>query len=131
MRRPREASSAKSGARSPIFNMLSSQATIPPRDGTAGGRQWLHDFLQHGENILTLGRIIKVMMIDMSNDPLRINNKNRPLGMAGVSHNAVLLRDLSMRPEIGQQRIIDTAQGFGPRLVTGNRIDRDTQNLGV
>jgi len=41
------------------------------------------------------------------------------------------LRNLAVRPEVGQQREVDAAQAFGPGFETGYMINADAQDLGI
>ena len=71
------------------------------------------------------------MDIDVADDPVLIDNKDGPLGVAFGGKDAVFLGDCAVRPEIAEQRVVDASQAVCPGDETGNVIDADAQDLGI
>lgn len=72
------------------------------------------------------------MDIDISNDPLLIEDKNGALRTTFVfSKDTIFFGYRTVGPEIAEQGIIDAAQAFCPGFDAGNVINADAQNLGV
>lgn len=71
------------------------------------------------------------MHIHVADDPLFVDDEDGALGIALRAQYAVLLRHGAVRPEIGEQRVGDAAEVFGPGREAGHGINADTQNLGV
>ena len=83
------------------------------------------------EQVGVIGRIVDVVVIDVADDAVFVDDEDDAVAVAVVGENAVFLGHFTVRPEIGQERIGDPAQRFGPGFVAGDGIDRDTQDLGV
>jgi len=69
--------------------------------------------------------------IDIADDPVLIDNKDGPLGVAFGGKDAVFLGDCAVRPEIAEQGVVDAAQTVRPGYKTGDVIDADAQDLGI
>jgi len=94
-------------------------------------------FAKDFKEFFIVGLPINWVDIDKADKAFGVDDNEGPLRGAVVlvvgvlAQNAKGLADLSMWEKIREQRIVDTANRFGPGFMTGNGINADTQNLGI
>lgn len=71
------------------------------------------------------------MDVDVTNNSLFVDNKNRPLRESFSPFYSVFSGNLAKGAEITQKRKRNTAEAFCPSLQAGNMVNTDTQNLGI
>ena len=71
------------------------------------------------------------MDIDVSNYPLFVDNKNRPLRVPFSPLNTIFTSNPAKGTKITQERKGNAAKAVCPSLEARNVINTDTQNLGI
>ncbi len=71
------------------------------------------------------------MHIDIADHAILVDDENRPFTFSFRTQHTIKLSDSSMREEITEQWIGDTAQAFCPGLQTGYTVNTDAQDLSV
>jgi len=69
--------------------------------------------------------------IDILNNPLFVDDKNRPFRRAVGAKYAIFLGYFTMRPKIAQQGVRNPFETIGPSFQTRNMIYADAQNLDI
>src|SRR5512143_2683000 len=90
------------------------------------------DFGELRKQFLVVRQDAGLVMLDPAQDALLVYHENRTVGASqlGIEY-AVLGRDRAVGPEIRNERVRNAAQRFAPRLLGGNRITADSQNLAI
>jgi hypothetical protein len=71
------------------------------------------------------------MHINVTDDAVLIDNKDRPFAVAFAAQDAILLRQRAVRPEIRQQGVRNSPQAFRPGVQAVLAVNADTQDLGI
>src|SRR5205085_800567 len=93
----------------------------------------LRKLAQNFENLRVLRCLGDVVHVDIADDALLVDDHDGALADAFVLFpHAVLLRDFSLRMEVGEQRVmVDAAERLGECNVAWNAVYRNAHDLGV
>lgn len=93
-------------------------------------RAVLTKFCQLFEEDFFVGLLADLMHVDVSNDTLLVDEEDRTFGESSIAKYAVLLRDLPMRPKVGNERE-RKPDLFRPSTLRMMAIARNAHNLGI
>src|SRR5437016_13396346 len=86
---------------------------------------------QRLEDLLVVGLLVDLVDVLVDHLSLFIDDEERPLGVAFRAVNPVAARHLALRLEVREEVVRDAAEALRPRRVAGNRVDRNTQHVGI
>ena len=93
----------------------------------------LSELAQDVENLCVLGRLGNVVHVDIADDALLVDDDDGALADPLVLFpDAVFFGDFALGMEIGEKRVVlNPAERFGKRYMTGNTVNRNAHDLGV
>src|SRR5438128_6730021 len=86
---------------------------------------------QRLEDLLVVGLLVDLVDVLVDDLPLLIDDEERPLGVPFRAIDPVPARHLALGLEIREEVVRDPAEALRPRGVAGNRVDRNTQHVGI
>jgi len=105
------------------------QQTIATQSATAK-RAVLTKLRQLFEEKLLVGLLADLVHVDISNDTLLVDEEDRTFGESPIPQHAEFLRNVTVRPEIGEQRKRESDL-LGPSTLRMMTIARNAHNLGI
>ena len=86
---------------------------------------------QHGKDIFVFRLLIDIVNVGIADKAKFIHNKDGALRGTIRAQHTVSFRNSAVRPEVAQQRVVDSAQALSPRLQAGDMVNTQAQNLGI
>src|SRR5437763_491735 len=122
---PAVTSATVAPASSPSNGVNGTQRREIGATATSGG------FAQRLEDLLVVGLLVDLVDVLVDHLSLLIDDEERPLGVAFRAVNPVAARDLALRLEVREEVVRDATEALRPRGIAGNRVDRNTQHVGI
>src|SRR5438552_825503 len=122
---PAVTSATVAPASSPSNGVNGTQRREIGATATSGG------FAQRLEDLLVVGLLVDLVDVLVDDLPLLIDDEERPLGVPFRAIDPVPARHLALGLEIREEVVRDPAEALRPRGVAGNRVDRNTQHVGI